>query len=244
MFFSPQQTKEPSVFTFFLFPSTLLQYLFAQPKQNSHSLTERSYLSFLFATLWLQTYPTHASSQPTNQPTNPPQHPTRAFTRANSPNHKHKTLGIPSHARRFEEKKKTERKTKERNHLIRTSHHITHPTQQEKTRQDKMKATLVLPTLLALFSARTLAATPPGCLLSAVNTQDNPTDLSSICGDDATDVQSAINSLCSGSNKSAAQSAFIATCSSAGSSVGTSLSFAQVFVNSHNWTTGQTSLFP
>ncbi|KAL6251488.1 hypothetical protein RBB50_001697 [Rhinocladiella similis] len=82
-----------------------------------------------------------------------------------------------------------------------------------------MKATLVLPTLLALFSARTLAATPPGCLLSAVNTQDNPTDLSSICGDDATDVQSAINSLCSGSNKSAAQSAFIATCSSAGSSV-------------------------
>ncbi|KIW13733.1 hypothetical protein PV08_08924 [Exophiala spinifera] len=83
-----------------------------------------------------------------------------------------------------------------------------------------MKASLVLPTLLALFGTRTLAATPPGCLLSAVNTQDNPTDLSSICGDEATEVQSAINSLCSGStNKSAAQSAFIATCSAAGSSV-------------------------
>merc|ERR1712000_241510 len=37
--------------------------------------------------------------------------------------------------------------------------------------------------------------------------------------DEATDVQKAINSLCTSTNKSAAQSAFIATCSSAGSSV-------------------------
>ncbi len=83
-----------------------------------------------------------------------------------------------------------------------------------------MKPSLVLlPTFL--FAVRALADVPPACLLSAVNTQDNPTDFSSLCGDEATDVQKAINSLCTSTNKSAAQSAFIATCSSAGSSVGT-----------------------
>ncbi|KIW52948.1 hypothetical protein PV05_08555 [Exophiala xenobiotica] len=81
-----------------------------------------------------------------------------------------------------------------------------------------MKPSLVLlPTFL--FAVRALADVPPACLLSAVNTQDNPTDFSSLCGDEATDVQKAINSLCTSTNKSAAQSAFIATCSSAGSSV-------------------------
>jgi len=81
-----------------------------------------------------------------------------------------------------------------------------------------MKPSVVLlPTFL--FAVRALADVPPACLLSAVNTQDNPTDLSSLCGDEANDVQKAINSLCTSTNKSAAQSAFIATCSSAGSSV-------------------------
>jgi hypothetical protein len=82
-----------------------------------------------------------------------------------------------------------------------------------------MKTSIAL-SLLAL-AARVLAATPPGCLLNAVNTQDDPTDLSSICGSDATDVQEVIASICPSGAVSAAQSAFIATCSGAGSSVGT-----------------------
>ncbi|EXJ77788.1 hypothetical protein A1O3_10017 [Capronia epimyces CBS 606.96] len=74
--------------------------------------------------------------------------------------------------------------------------------------------------ILALFAAAlgVLADVPPACLLNAVNTQDNPSDLSAICGKEATDVQKAIASIC-GSNQSVAQSAFIATCSGAGSSV-------------------------
>ncbi len=85
-----------------------------------------------------------------------------------------------------------------------------------------MKASIILP-LLAL-AARVLAAVPPACLLSAVNTQDNPSDLSSVCGSDALDAQEAIASICSGNAMSAAQSAFLSTCSGAGSSVGTFLS--------------------
>jgi len=78
-----------------------------------------------------------------------------------------------------------------------------------------MKTSIILP-LLAL-SVRVFAV-PPACLLNAVNTQDEPSDLGAICGKDAEDVQGAIASLC-GDNQSVAQSAFIATCSSAGSSV-------------------------
>lgn len=82
-----------------------------------------------------------------------------------------------------------------------------------------MKAALILP-VLASLAVKVLADLPPACLLSAVNTQDEPSDLSAICGNEATDVQSAIASLCSGSAVSMAQSAFISTCSAAGSSVG------------------------
>jgi len=78
-----------------------------------------------------------------------------------------------------------------------------------------MKTSIILP-LLAL-SVRVLAV-PPACLLNAVNTQDDPSDLSAICGSEAQDVQAAIASGC-GNNQKVAQSAFIATCSSAGSSV-------------------------
>lgn len=78
-----------------------------------------------------------------------------------------------------------------------------------------MKASLILPVLA--FAVRVLAV-PPACLLAAVNTQDEPSDLDAICGDDAQDVQEAIVSLC-GDNQSLAQSAFISTCSAAGSSV-------------------------
>ena len=80
-----------------------------------------------------------------------------------------------------------------------------------------MKTSIIIP-LLAL-SVRVLAI-PPACLLDAVNTQDEPSDLGAICGNDSKDVQAAIASLC-GDNQSVAQSAFAATCSGAGSSVGT-----------------------
>ncbi|EXJ86030.1 hypothetical protein A1O1_06399 [Capronia coronata CBS 617.96] len=80
-----------------------------------------------------------------------------------------------------------------------------------------MKNISVLPLLLA-FAVCVFADVPPACLLSAVNTQDDPGDLAAVCGKEATDVQKAIASIC-GANQSVAQSAFIATCSGAGSSV-------------------------
>jgi len=80
-----------------------------------------------------------------------------------------------------------------------------------------MKTSFILP-LIAL-ATRVLADTPPACLLNAVNTQDDPSDLSSVCGHDALDVQEAIASMCSGNAVSVAQSAFLSTCSGAGSSV-------------------------
>jgi hypothetical protein len=82
-----------------------------------------------------------------------------------------------------------------------------------------MKTSVIL-SVFASVAVRVLAATPPGCLLSAVNEQPAPTDLPSICGKEATNVQSAIANICPTQFASAAQSAFIATCSSAGSSVG------------------------
>ncbi|KIV79881.1 hypothetical protein PV11_07422 [Exophiala sideris] len=73
-------------------------------------------------------------------------------------------------------------------------------------------------TLCALADQLVLADTPPACLLQALNTRSQPFNLSAICGNEATGIQEAIASLCEGM-QSAAQSAFIATCSSAGSSV-------------------------
>ena len=83
-----------------------------------------------------------------------------------------------------------------------------------------MKSTILL-TFLALSSS-IIAATPPACLLAAVNIEQNPSDLSVVCGKDATKVQSAIASMCTGSNVAQAQSAFVSTCSGAGVSVGMS----------------------
>ncbi|KIW31953.1 uncharacterized protein PV07_03539 [Cladophialophora immunda] len=96
-----------------------------------------------------------------------------------------------------------------------------------------MKTSLLLP--FVALAVRVLADIPPACLLSAVNTQDQPGDLSSICGDEATDVQKAIASLCSGNAVSAAQSAFISTCSAAGSSVAP---YTASSSNSHTSTAG------
>lgn len=75
----------------------------------------------------------------------------------------------------------------------------------------------ILVSLFALSSS--VLATPPACLLAAVNQQQNPADLSSVCGANGHQVQQAIASIC-GSNVAVAESAFAATCSSAGHTVG------------------------
>lgn len=77
--------------------------------------------------------------------------------------------------------------------------------------------TAIFVTIVAIF-ARFSFAVPPGCLLHAVNTQDEPSDLSAICGDGALDVQSYMADNC-GKYEDTAQKAFIDTCSSAGTSV-------------------------
>lgn len=78
--------------------------------------------------------------------------------------------------------------------------------------------TTVLALVFALF-ARIAFAVPPACLLHAVNTADEPGDMSAVCGDGATDIQSYMASNCGGS-EDVAQKAFIATCSAAGTAVG------------------------
>ena len=79
--------------------------------------------------------------------------------------------------------------------------------------------TTVFALFFALF-ARVAFAIPPACLLHAVNTADAPGDFSAVCGDGATDVQSYMASNC-GDSEEVAQKAFIATCSAAGTAVGT-----------------------
>ena len=75
--------------------------------------------------------------------------------------------------------------------------------------------------LLSLFTlSSSVLATPPACLLAAVNQQPNPADLTAVCGGSSGHkVQQAIANLC-GSNVAVAESAFAATCSSAGVTVG------------------------
>ncbi|MCJ1225439.1 hypothetical protein MMC12_002088 [Toensbergia leucococca] len=74
--------------------------------------------------------------------------------------------------------------------------------------------------LLALFaaSAQIVAAVPPACLLAAVNTEQNPADLPTICGVDSPKVQNQIKNLCGG-NTDAALTAFYDVCKSAGVTV-------------------------
>ena len=80
----------------------------------------------------------------------------------------------------------------------------------------------ILFTILLAFIVQLAFAIPPACLLHAVNTQDEPGDLSAVCGSGALTVQSYMADNC-GNVASDAQKAFIATCSSAGTSVGTCL---------------------
>lgn len=81
----------------------------------------------------------------------------------------------------------------------------------------EMRTSFII-TILAAFAAQLALAIPPACLLHAVNTQDEPSDLSAICGDGAQSVQSYMAQNC-GNNANNAQKAFIASCSSAGTSV-------------------------
>lgn len=85
-----------------------------------------------------------------------------------------------------------------------------------------MKVTTASALLLPAISAflPLAAANPPACLIAAIGEQEKPADLGAICGDDAKDVQAAIDSACQSENKSVAQEAFLSTCSAAGSSVG------------------------
>ncbi|KAF2461479.1 hypothetical protein BDY21DRAFT_360583 [Lineolata rhizophorae] len=75
--------------------------------------------------------------------------------------------------------------------------------------------------VFAFFAvARLATATPPACLLAAVNECPDPSDLEAVCGDYGSDVQSFLGSNC-GDYEEDAMSAFDETCSSAGHSVGT-----------------------
>jgi hypothetical protein len=82
--------------------------------------------------------------------------------------------------------------------------------------------------LLSIFAlSSNVLATPPACLLAAVNQQPNPANLTAVCGTNGRQVQQAIASIC-GSNVAVAESAFAATCSSAGQTVG--MPFAHFFI--------------
>lgn len=84
-----------------------------------------------------------------------------------------------------------------------------------------MKPSLLLP-ILASFALRVVVADihPAGLVQAIVKQEQQPANLTAICGQEGTDVQKAMPSMCSSSSESAAQSAFISTCSEAGSSLG------------------------
>ncbi|KAL9115571.1 MAG: hypothetical protein Q9187_007274, partial [Circinaria calcarea] len=71
---------------------------------------------------------------------------------------------------------------------------------------------------LLATSAHVAVAAPPACLLAAVNTEPKPGDLDTVCGVNASKVQSQIQSLC-GDNTSAAMDAFKSVCAAAGKTV-------------------------
>ncbi|KAK3067231.1 hypothetical protein LTR53_016018 [Teratosphaeriaceae sp. CCFEE 6253] len=78
-------------------------------------------------------------------------------------------------------------------------------------------------TLFAAFAlaTRLVVATPPACLIAAVNTQPNPAALKAVCsGSNATAVADYICKNCS-SNAAAALSAFAGVCSGVDVTIGT-----------------------
>jgi hypothetical protein len=73
-------------------------------------------------------------------------------------------------------------------------------------------------TAVAFFMlAAQVAAAPPACLIAAISTTQNPSDVKSICNSPS-DIQSTLSSKC-GSDASTAQNAFIAVCKDAGVTV-------------------------
>lgn len=83
-----------------------------------------------------------------------------------------------------------------------------------------MRALLL--SLILAYIAQLTTAIPPGCLLHAVNTQNQPGDMSAVCGDGALTVQAHMANNC-GSIEEEAQKQFIASCSAAGTVVGKSI---------------------
>ncbi|KAI9780850.1 MAG: hypothetical protein M1839_006477 [Geoglossum umbratile] len=74
--------------------------------------------------------------------------------------------------------------------------------------------------LLAL-SVSFASATPPACLLAAINAQGvNVADFSTLCGSKSSDVQSSIAKLC-GNSAGDAFSAYADTCKTAGTAIST-----------------------
>lgn len=77
-----------------------------------------------------------------------------------------------------------------------------------------------LTTAFALFAvaAQVAVAAPPACLLAAVNTQDDPSDMKAVCSGGASEVKKYLSSNC-GDNADAANSAFEEQCKDAGVTV-------------------------
>ncbi|KAH8685560.1 hypothetical protein BGZ60DRAFT_395457 [Tricladium varicosporioides] len=75
--------------------------------------------------------------------------------------------------------------------------------------------TFVFGAIMAL--ARVAVATPPACLLAALQSQSNPADIKSLCGTLAPAMQGNITQKCSGDAFSLAASAYSATCLSSAS---------------------------
>jgi len=67
-------------------------------------------------------------------------------------------------------------------------------------------------------AAQVVAAGNPACMLGAINSQPDPSNMSAICGSNASKVQTQIQSIC-GASAAAAQKAFISACSGAGKTV-------------------------
>lgn len=75
-------------------------------------------------------------------------------------------------------------------------------------------------TAFALFAvaAQVAVAAPPACLLAAVNTADDPSDMKAVCDSGAAGVKKYMSSNC-GDNLDAANSAFEEACKDAGVTV-------------------------
>ncbi|KAB8300912.1 hypothetical protein EYC80_002838 [Monilinia laxa] len=70
----------------------------------------------------------------------------------------------------------------------------------------------LLPLLLFLSHLPSVSATPPACLLAAINAQDHPSDLKSLCGTLENAVAGNITQMCKEGSYKEAVSAYKATC--------------------------------